>query len=116
MSSIDARLADLNITLPDAPMPVANYVPYVVSGNLVYISGQVSLAEDGLMVGKVGADISLELGQNAARACAINLLSQLKAACGGNLDRVKKVVKLGGFVNCTQTSSITPKSSMGLQM
>lgn len=100
VSTIDARLADLNITLPDAPMPVANYVPYVVSGNLVYVSGQISLTEDGLIVGKVGSDINLELGQGAARACAINLLAQLKAACGGNLDRVKRVVKLGGFVNC----------------
>ena len=101
MPNIETRLAELNIVLADAPAPVANYVPYVVSGNLVFISGQVSLAPGGLIKGRLGEDMNVEDGQQAAHACAVNLLAQLKAACGGDLDRVKRVVKLGGFVNCT---------------
>jgi enamine deaminase RidA (YjgF/YER057c/UK114 family) len=99
MSKIDARLAELGITLPNPPAPVASYVPFVQSGNLVYISGQVSRAADGDHLGKLGGDVSLEAGQAAARVCGLNLLAQLKAACGGDLDRVVRVIKLNGFIN-----------------
>ena len=110
MGRIETRLRDLGVDLPNAPAPVANYVPFVVTGTLVFISGQVSMAADkGLVTGKLGDDIDLEAGINAARLCAINLLSQLQAACDGDLDRVKRVVKLGGFVNCTPTFADHPK-------
>jgi enamine deaminase RidA (YjgF/YER057c/UK114 family) len=99
MSKIDARLAELGITLPNPPAPVASYVPFVQSGNLVYISGQVSRAPDGDHLGKLGADVTLEAGQAAARVCGLNLLAQLKAACGGDLDKVVRVIKLNGFIN-----------------
>ncbi len=98
---IDARLAELGITLTDPRAPRANYIPFVVTGNLVFISGQVSMGEDGLIEGKLGDDVDLETGQRAARICALNLIAQLKVACDGDLDRVTRVVKLGGFVNAT---------------
>lgn len=98
MSDIDARLAELSITLPEPVAPVANYVPFVQSGNQVFISGQVSISADGLTKGTLGKDMDVEAGQAAARLCAINLIAQFKQACGGDLDRVKRVVKLGGFV------------------
>jgi enamine deaminase RidA (YjgF/YER057c/UK114 family) len=101
MSAIDDRLADLGIELPQPPAPVASYVPFVVSGNLVYVSGQVSRSADGDRLGKLGADLTLEQGQKAARICGLNLIAQLKAACEGDLDRLVRVVKLGGFVNVT---------------
>lgn len=100
MSKIDARLRELEIELPTPPLPVASYVPFVKSGNLVYVSGQVSIAADGGIKGKLG-ELPLETGQAAARLCGLNLLAQLKAACNGDLDRLVRVVKLGGFVNCT---------------
>jgi enamine deaminase RidA (YjgF/YER057c/UK114 family) len=97
---IEAHLKELGIALPKAVAPVANYVPYVVSGNLVFISGQVTLGPNGLeYVGQVGKDFSVEEGQAAARLCALNIVAQLREACGGNLDRVKRCVKLTGFVN-----------------
>ncbi|WP_300528526.1 RidA family protein [Maricaulis sp.] len=96
--SIEARLAELGITLPEPVAPVANYVPFVKSGNQVYISGQISLGGDGLVTGTLGQDMDVEAGQAAARLCAINLVSQLKAACDGDLERLQRVVKLGGFV------------------
>ena len=100
--AIDARLAELGITLPAAPSPIANYVPWVVSGDLVFVSGQITF-EDGEVryVGKVGRDFTVEEGAEAARLCGLNLIAQLGAACDGNLDRVRRVVKLGGFVNST---------------
>ncbi|MBL8558205.1 MAG: RidA family protein [Hyphomonadaceae bacterium] len=101
MSRIEARLTELNITLPTPPAPVASYVPFVVVGGLVHISGQVSVDASGGIKGKLGANVSLEQGQAAARLCGLNLLAQLKAACGGDLDRVIRAVKLGGFVNVT---------------
>lgn len=101
MSKIDARLSELGITLPNPPAPVASYVPFVQSGSLVFISGQVSRAPDRDHLGKLGEDVILEAGQLAARVCGLNLLAQLKAACGGDLDRVLRVVKLNGFVNVT---------------
>ena len=99
-STIEQKLTDLGITLPAPGAPGGNYVPFVVVGDLVFMAGQVA-REAGKMkyTGKVGADISIEKGQEAARLCAVNLLSQLKQACGGDLDRVERCVRLGGFVN-----------------
>jgi enamine deaminase RidA (YjgF/YER057c/UK114 family) len=97
MSKIEARLAALGITLPDPVAPIANYVPFVRTGNLLHISGQVSLGPDGGIVGVVGAEIDLATAQRAARQCGINLIAQIKAATG-DLDTVKRIVKLGGFV------------------
>jgi len=96
---IEAKLAELGITLPRPMAPIANYVPYVVTGNLVVVSGQVP-ARDGTIAvtGKVGLNLALDQGKEAARLCFINVLVHLKAACDGNLDRVKRVVRLGGFV------------------
>jgi enamine deaminase RidA (YjgF/YER057c/UK114 family) len=99
---IDARLEEISITLPEGAPPAANYVPFVVTGNLVFISGQVPVGPDGLeFQGKVGRDFTAEEGQAAARLCAINIIAQVKAACDGDLDRVVRCVKLGGFVNGT---------------
>jgi enamine deaminase RidA (YjgF/YER057c/UK114 family) len=96
--TIETRLAELGITLPEPVAPVANYVPFVRTGNQVYISGQISLGADGLVTGTLGQDMDVDAGQAAARLCAINLISQLKAACDGDLERLQRVVKLGGFV------------------
>ena len=100
-SAIETKLAELGVTLPDAPAVAGNYVPYVISGDLVFISGQISVNADGLITGKLGDNFTVEQGMAAAKACAINLLSQLKAACDGDLERLVRVVKLGGFVNST---------------
>ncbi len=106
---IDARLAALGITLPDAAAPAANYVPYVVSGNLVFVSGQIPLRDGNMIIGKLGADADIDTGREAARVCAINILAQVRAACGGNLDRVRRIVKLGGFVNATPDFTDAPE-------
>ncbi len=107
---IEARLKELKIELPDAPAPAANYIPYVVTGNLVFVSGQVPRFKGQYVhVGKVGETLTLEDGQKSARLCALNLIAQLKAACGGDLDRVKRVVKLGGFVNSTPNFANHPQ-------
>lgn len=98
MSQVEERLAALGITLPQPNPPVANYVPFVRAGNLVHISGQVSLDVDGGVRGIVGEDVDLEAAKGAARICGINLLAQMRAACDGDLDRIVRVVKLGGFV------------------
>ena len=98
MSEVESRLAAAGVILPVPVAPVANYVPFVRSGALVHISGQVSLDSSGGVKGVVGADVDLEAAQGAARLCGINLLAQMKAACDGDLDRVVRVVKLGGFV------------------
>lgn len=99
--SIIAKLADLGITLPDAPAPAANYVPAVQVGDIVYISGQISNDENGLIVGKLGDTMDVEQGAAAAKRCAINLLAQVRAACDGDLERLVRVVKLTAFVNST---------------
>ena len=107
---IDARLAELGITIPEAAAPVANYVGHVVSGNTVFVSGQVTIENGQLQyIGKLGDSVSLDDGYKAARLCAINIIAQLKAACGGDLDRVKRVVRLGGFVNSTPDFKDQPK-------
>lgn len=106
---IEKRLAEMGITLPSAPMPAANYVPFVVTGNLVFISGQISQNEDGLIKGRLGADMDVAAGANAARACGIAILAQLKNACGGDLGRVVRAVKMGGFVNSTPDFTDQPK-------
>ena len=100
--SIEERLVDLGVTLPDAPAPAANYVPYVVSGLLVFISGQLPMVNGECEHrGALGRDVDLEHGVEAARVCAINVLSQLKAACNGDLSQVVRCVRLGGFVAAT---------------
>ncbi len=109
MSAIESKLATLGVTLPDAPAPAANYVPFVVDRNTVYVSGQISANADGLITGKLGEDLSAEDGAAAARACAISLLAQLKAACGGDIDRLDRVIKLVGFVNSTADFTDQPK-------
>ncbi len=98
---IELRLAELGITLPRPMPPIANYVPYVVTGNLVVVSGQVPAVDGGIAItGKIGAGVSIDRGKEAARLCFINVLAHLKAACG-DLDRVKRVVRLGGFIAST---------------
>ncbi|MCE3231624.1 MAG: endoribonuclease [Alphaproteobacteria bacterium] len=110
MTSIDQKLASLSINLPTPSQAVANYVPYAVVENMVVISGQLPM-KDGEVAfkGKVGQDLSLEEGQAAARQCAINILAHLKVACGGDLGRVKRCVRLGGFVNCGPDYTDQPK-------
>lgn len=109
MSKIEARLAELGVTLPDAPAPAANYVPWVISGNQVFVSGQISQNAGGMIKGRLGADMSVEQGAEAAKACAVSLLAQLKAATGGDIDRLVRVVKLVGFVNSTADFVDQPK-------
>ena len=99
MSKVEARLNEMGITVPDAPAPAANYEPFVTTGNLVFISGQVPFIDGKLQItGKIGDNATIKDGQKQARICAINLIAQLKIACNGDLDRVKRVVKLGAFV------------------
>lgn len=107
--TIETRLADLGVSLPDAPAPAANYVPTVQVGDIVYVSGQISQTPDGLITGKLGADLDVTAGADAARSCAIGLLAQVRAACGGDLDRLVRVVKLTGFVNSTPDFTDQPK-------
>ncbi len=98
---INSTLIDKGIILPDAPPPAANYIPFVKIDKLVFISGQVSQNEDGFIKGVLGKDLDVEQGYSAARQCGISLLAQLKNAVKGDLNKVTKVVKLGGFVNST---------------
>ncbi len=98
---IEIKLAELGITLPRPMAPVANYVPYVQTGNLVVVSGQVPAIDGKIAItGKLGYAVSTERGKEAARLCFINVLAHLKAACNGDLDRVRRVVRLGGFIAC----------------
>ncbi|MFT3690676.1 RidA family protein [Paenirhodobacter sp.] len=108
MSRIEARLKELGIELPAAPAPAANYVPYVLTGAQLFVSGQVSAGPDGLITGKLGAGLSAEEGAAAARRCGLSLIAQAKAAVG-DLDRIKRVVKLVGFVNSTPEFGDQPK-------
>ena len=111
MNAIEQKISELGLELPEPSAPVANYVPYVISGNLVFIAGQVSKVGDELIGGRLGEDLTVEQGQAAARLSALNLLAQMKAACDGDLTRVKRVVKLGGFVQAlpTTTAADIPK-------
>lgn len=107
--SIEDRLAELNITLPEAAAPAANYVPFVISGNQLYISGQIPMGANGLeYIGKLGDNTSVEDGQAAARLCAVNILAQAKSALG-DLEKIKRLVKLVGFVNSTPDFTDQPK-------
>jgi enamine deaminase RidA (YjgF/YER057c/UK114 family) len=109
-SAVAARLAGLGIVLPTPPTPVASYIPWVVTGKLVFIAGQVPFQDGKLQyVGKVGRDFSIEDGQKAARLCALNILAQLNVATGGDLDRVKRCAKVGGFVNGTADFTNMPQ-------
>lgn len=106
---IETRLAALGLTLPDAPAPAANYVPYVVAGGLLHVSGQIAQGPDGPITGKLGADMDVEGGAAAARACALSLLAQARAACDGDFGRLKRAVKLTGFVNSTPDFTEQPR-------
>ncbi len=105
----EEKLKELGVTLPNAPTPAANYVPAVRVGDILYISGQISQDENGLIKGKLGADLEVPAGAKAARTCAINLLAQVRAACDGDLDRLVRVVKLTGFVNSAPDFTDHPK-------
>ena len=101
--NIEKNLASQGIVLPQAASPAANYVPYVISGKQIAVAGQIPFWNGELTgLGKVGRDMTTEDGANIARICGLNLIAQVKVACEGNLDRVARVVKLGGFVNCTE--------------
>jgi enamine deaminase RidA (YjgF/YER057c/UK114 family) len=106
---IDARLSQLGIALPSLAPPAANYVPWVRTGNLLFISGQVSTRDGKDLTGKLGAGVSVEDGQQAARFCALNILSQVRVALDGDLDRVVRCVRLTGFVNCAPDFGEQPK-------
>ncbi|MEL6914571.1 MAG: RidA family protein [Pseudomonadota bacterium] len=108
-ANYEERLAEIGVTLPEAPAPAANYVPFVRVGDLVHVSGQISAGAEGLITGKLGADMEVAAGAAAARSCAISLLAQVKAACEGDLDRLVRVVKLVGFVNSTADFTDQPK-------
>ena len=110
MGKIAAKLRELGIALPVAAKPVANYVPWVRTGNLVFVAGQIPFL-DGKphYVGQLGGNVTLDEGAKAARICAINILAQLNDACDGDLDRVVRIVKLVGFVNCTANFFDIPK-------
>lgn len=115
MSAIEQKLAAMNITLPPSVMPAANYVPYTVSGNLVFVSGTLPM-KDGKPqdIGKLGREFTTEQGQQTAKLCGINILAHLKAACGGNLDRVKKCVRMGIFVASAEGFTEQPKVANGV--
>ena len=108
MARIEARLSELGIALPAAPAPAANYVPFVQSGHQLFVSGQISMGPDGLIKGRLGADMDAEAGAAAARRCGLALIAQAKAALG-DLDRIARVVKLVGFVNSTADFTDQPK-------
>ncbi|HZQ39476.1 MAG TPA: RidA family protein [Rhizomicrobium sp.] len=114
MPIIDARLKELGISLARPPKPVASYVPFTISGNQVFVSGQVPISDGALKyVGKLGVDFSVEVGQAAAQLCAINILSVLREACGGNLDRVVRCLKVNVFVNATPDYDKQPEVANG---
>lgn len=107
---IATRLQELGIELPEAAAPAANYIPYVVTGKLIFVAGQITLKNGKIeYTGKVGEDLTVDDGYQAARLCGLNLLAQAKAAAGGDLDKIKRVVKLGGFVNSGPDFSNQPE-------
>ena len=109
MSEIENKLKQMGIVLSTPPAPAANYVPSVRVGNMLFVSGQISQTPDGLLTGKVGDTVTVENGAAAARTCGIALITQVKVACGGDLDRLVRVVKLTGFVNSTPDFTDQPK-------
>ena len=106
---IEERLKNLNIILPPAPAPAANYVPYVITNKLIFISGQIPLIDGKMIQGKVGEDTEIETAIKAARACGLAIIAQLKEATNSNLDSISRIVKLGGFVNCVDTFTQQPE-------
>ncbi|PJI86353.1 enamine deaminase RidA (YjgF/YER057c/UK114 family) [Yoonia maricola] len=112
MSMIETKLAELGVTLPEmgaVPQAKGNYLPFVKVGDMVYVSGQISQNDDGLVQGVLGDDLTIEQGAAAAQLCAISLLTQLKIACEGDIDRLVRVVKLTGFVNSTADFTQQPQ-------
>jgi enamine deaminase RidA (YjgF/YER057c/UK114 family) len=111
---VEARLAELKLALPQAAAPVANYVPTVRSGDLLFVAGQICQWNGELrFIGKLGRDVSLDQGVEAARLCALNILAQAKAALGGDLDRILRCVRLGAFVNCADDFTQQPQVANG---
>lgn len=114
MNRYEQVIAELGLTIPEPAAPVANFVPYVVTGKLVYISGQIPLqAGRAVFVGKLGADFTVEEGQEAARICALQVLALIRRACGGDLDKVVRCVRLGGFINSTPEFTNQPQVMNG---
>lgn len=115
MNSIEKKLEEMGITLPASVMPAANYVPYTISGNLVFISGTLPM-KDGKPqdIGKLGREFSVEQGQATARLCGVNILSHLKAACGGDLGRVVRCVRMGIFVASAEGFTQQPQVANGV--
>jgi len=110
VSTIDTRLKELGIELPQANRAVGNYVPTIITGNQIFISGQLTILDGELKyIGRLGETLSLEDGMAAARLCGLNIVSQVSAALDGDLERVTRVIKLGGFVNCTKEFTELPK-------
>jgi len=108
--TVEQRLTDMGVELPKPAAPAANYIPFVTTGNMIFVSGQITMLDGELQyLGKVGDTLSTDDGYKAARICAINLIAQVKEACFGDLDRVTQVIKLGGFVNCTPDFTDQPK-------
>ena len=99
--TIESKMTQMGLTLPNPIAPIANYVPYVISGNQVFISGQISKIGETVIQGRLGEDLSVEEGQRAAQLCGLNIVAQLKSACGSDLTRVRRIIKLGGFVQAT---------------
>ncbi len=108
-ASVEQALADLGHTLPEAAAPAANYIPFVQVGDLLHVSGQISMRDGALITGKLGDTMGVEDGAKAAETCALSLLAQVKSACGGDLSRLSRVVKLVGFVNSTAEFTDQPK-------
>lgn len=108
-AEIDAKLSERGLNLPEFPAPLANYIPYVLVGTTLYVSGQISQTPDGLIQGKLGETMTTEEGAAAAQTCALSLLAQVKSACGGDLGRLMGVVKLTGFVNSTGAYTEQPQ-------
>ena len=108
-NEIEQKLKNLGLELPNAAAPAANYVPFVISGKMLFVSGQISQNVDGLVMGKLGADFTLEKGYESARLCGLALIAQVKSACQGDWSLFSRVVRLGGFVNCTDDFKDHPK-------
>ena len=111
---IEARLKELGVALPTPPAPAANYVPFTVAGNLVFVAGQIPFVDGEIRhKGRLGAEMSVEEGRQAARVCALNVLAQAKAACGGDLDRIRRCLKVVGFVACVDGFDRQPEVMNG---